>query len=103
MFYVIIHIYDDKYLEDIVLALTSSGIHDAVIVSGEMLTSYLKNAHVSLFTDMVLGYNPRKYSKIVSFIAKEKTQIESLKIWIKEAEVDENEIDIIVLEGKEVL
>lgn len=35
--YLIFHLYNDKYLNDVVLALTEAGIKDTIVLSGETL------------------------------------------------------------------
>ncbi len=103
MYYVIIHIFDEKYLEDIVLSLTSSSIHNALIMNGEVITSYLEAGHISLFTDMVMGEGTRKYSKIIACMVENEKSLNELKKWLKEAEIDEECINMIVMKGEKGL
>ena len=99
MYYVIIHIFDEKYLEDIVLSLTSSSIHNALIMNGEVITSYLEAGHISLFADMVMGEGGRKYSKVIAFMVEKDEQLIELRKWLKEAEINEEQMDMIVIKG----
>lgn len=35
--YMILHLYNDKYLDDVILALSEAGIEDTIVLSGETL------------------------------------------------------------------
>ncbi|NLN35016.1 MAG: hypothetical protein GX157_03305 [Candidatus Cloacimonetes bacterium] len=35
--YMILHLYSDKYLDDMILALSEAGIEDPIVLSGETL------------------------------------------------------------------
>lgn len=96
--YMILHLYKEQYLDDILMALTETGVEDTVILEGQTLGHKLIN-DMPLFAGFRQSFGIRKgFAKIVMAMATQE-QIDTFMSELKNSGVDiiKKEIANIVL------
>ena len=96
--YMILHLYKERYLDDILMALTESGVEDTIILEGQTLGHKLIN-DMPLFSGFRQSFGTRKgFAKIIMAIA-EQNQIDTFLEELKNSGIDiiKKEIASIVL------
>ncbi len=96
--YMILHLYKERYLDDILMALTESGVEDTIILEGQTLGHKLIS-DMPLFSGFRQSFGTRKgFAKIIMAIA-EQNQIDTFLEELKNSGIDiiKKEIAKIVL------
>jgi hypothetical protein len=89
----IMHLFKEKYLSDVLMALTEAGIEDTIVLSGEAIGHKLV-FDVPLFASFRDSYgSQRDYGKIIMGIADEE-QIDFIMDELKHAGIDIKQKDI---------
>ena len=85
--YMILHLYKERYLDDILMALTESGVEDTIILEGQTLGHKLIN-DMPLFAGFRQSFGNKKgFAKIVMAIAS-KDQIDTFIEELKNSGID---------------
>jgi hypothetical protein len=88
MYYVIIQVFKEEYLDDIMLALTTAGIENGTIVDGINSDNVL-NQHIPLFTGLIPhDSTSSRYCKIVTTTIDSMDKIDALSEVFDDADVD---------------
>jgi len=96
--YMILHLYKEQYLDDILMALTETGVDDTVVIEGQTLGHKLI-LDMPLFAGFRQSFGSRKgFAKIIMAIAEQK-QIDTFMSELKHSGIDiiKEEIANIVL------
>lgn len=96
--YMILHLYKEQYLDDILMALTETGVEDTVVLEGQTLGHKLI-IDMPLFAGFRQSFGTRKgFAKVLMAIA-EQEQIDSFMAELKHSGIDiiKKEIASIVL------
>ncbi|TYB30435.1 MAG: hypothetical protein FXF47_09215 [Candidatus Mcinerneyibacterium aminivorans] len=105
MYYLIIQLYKENFIDDMLLALTTAGIENGTVVDGVNMDNYL-NQRVPLFTGLIPNVGEdSEYCKIISSIIDSKKKAENFLKVLKEADIDfeKDNIGRIVLLPAEIL
>ncbi len=85
--YMILHLYKERYLDDILMALTESGVEDTIILEGQTLGHKLIS-DMPLFAGFRQSFGTRKgFAKIIMAIAT-KDQIDTFIDELKNSGID---------------
>ncbi len=85
--YMIMHLFREKYLSDVLMALTEAGVEDTIVLGGEAIGHKLV-FDVPLFASFRDSYgSQRDYGKIIMGIADEE-QVEFILEELKHAGID---------------
>ena len=96
--YMILHLYKERYLDDILMALTESGVEDTIILEGQTLGHKLIS-DMPLFSGFRKSFGTRKgFAKVVMAMAQQ-DQIDTFIEELKNSGIDilKEEIASIVL------
>ncbi len=88
MFYFIIQLFKEEYLDDIMLALTTAGIDNGTIVDGVNMDNVM-NQHMPIFAGLIPGENQRSiYCKVITSVISDKERIDVLLQTLNDADID---------------
>ncbi len=80
--YMILHLFKERYLDDVLMAITETGIDDAIILAGESF-SHQRLFNMPLFSGFRKSYDSgKKFSHVIMAIAKK----EDIDFMLKELE-----------------
>ena len=99
MFYLIIHMQREEYEDDLLLAMASAGVMDAVVV--DAISARERMAHaLPIFAGFSADLTGKgSYAKIIAAIVRDQTAVDDLLSELKEADIDfvEDEIGTMTL------
>lgn len=97
MYLMIIQLRKIEYKEDIMLGLTSCGIHNVSVFEGENLDNMLER-NVPLFTGLIRSEDEKaKYSMLILSTIESREKVKMLIQLLKEADIDIEKEDILQL------
>ncbi len=88
MYYFIIQLYKEEYLDDIMLALTTAGIDNGTVVDGVNMDNIM-NQHMPIFAGLIPGDDQRsRYCKVISSVVKKRDRIDAVLGTLRDADID---------------
>ncbi|HOO60705.1 MAG TPA: hypothetical protein PLF44_03645 [Candidatus Mcinerneyibacteriales bacterium] len=88
MYYFVIQLFKEEFLDDIMLALTTAGIDNGTVVDGVNMDNMM-NQRIPLFAGLIPNSDQRsRYCKVISCIVEDKQRVKAFLQSLDDADID---------------
>lgn len=105
MYFIVIFLYKEDYLDDILEAFIELGIEDAVILNAETMKKEL-SLKVPLFAALEISSKEKTFAKVIMATADDKNVLKNLVKMLKQVDIDlleEGICRMILLKAEEIM